>query len=56
MKNVLVLGATGFIGGHIVKKALKAGWRVNANRLAAHRFKEFIQRQVRFESSVDLLQ
>jgi dihydroflavonol-4-reductase len=28
MFNVLVLGATGFIGGHIAKKALEAGWQV----------------------------
>lgn len=28
MFNVLVLGATGFIGGHIAKKALDVGWKV----------------------------
>jgi len=32
MKNVLVIGATGFIGGHIAKKALDEGWQVNALR------------------------
>ena len=28
MKKVLVLGATGFIGGHIAKAALAEGWQV----------------------------
>jgi len=32
MYNVLVLGATGFIGGHIAKKALEVGWQVNGLR------------------------
>ena len=30
--NVLVLGATGFIGGHIARAALAQGWRVRALR------------------------
>jgi dihydroflavonol-4-reductase len=30
--NVLVLGATGFIGGHIARAALARGWRVRALR------------------------
>lgn len=32
MINALVLGATGFIGGHIAKKALEAGWQVSGYR------------------------
>ena len=28
MYKVLVLGATGFIGGHIALKALEVGWKV----------------------------
>ena len=32
MFDVLVLGATGFIGGHIAKKALDVGWRVHGFR------------------------
>ena len=32
MKNILVLGATGFIGGHIAKKALENDWHVNGFR------------------------
>ncbi len=32
MYDVLVLGATGFIGGHIAKKGLAAGWRVHGFR------------------------
>jgi len=31
-KNVLVLGATGFIGGHIAQAALNAGWSVRGLR------------------------
>ncbi len=30
--NVLILGATGFIGGHIVRAALDRGWQVRALR------------------------
>jgi len=30
--NVLVLGATGFIGGHVARAALARGWRVRALR------------------------
>jgi dihydroflavonol-4-reductase len=32
MHKSLVLGATGFIGGHIAKKALEAGWEVHGFR------------------------
>ncbi|MCJ7734354.1 MAG: NAD-dependent epimerase/dehydratase family protein, partial [Anaerolineales bacterium] len=32
MYKVLVTGATGFIGGHIAKKALDVGWRVSGFR------------------------
>jgi len=32
MFDILVLGATGFIGGHIAKKALSVGWRVHGFR------------------------
>ncbi len=32
MYNVLVLGATGFIGGHIAQKALEVGWNVSGLR------------------------
>jgi dihydroflavonol-4-reductase len=32
MYNVLVLGATGFIGGHIAKKAQEVGWQVSGFR------------------------
>jgi len=32
MLNALVLGATGFIGGHIARTALERGWRVRALR------------------------
>ena len=32
MYNILVLGATGFIGGHIAKKALDVGWKVHGFR------------------------
>ncbi len=32
MYDVLVLGATGFIGGHIAKKAQAVGWRVHGFR------------------------
>ena len=32
MYNVLVLGATGFIGGHIAQKALEVGWKVSGLR------------------------
>jgi dihydroflavonol-4-reductase len=32
MYQVLVLGATGFIGGHIAKKALDVGWKVHGLR------------------------
>jgi dihydroflavonol-4-reductase len=32
MYNVLVLGATGFIGGHIAKKAQDVGWKVHGFR------------------------
>ena len=32
MVNILVLGATGFIGGHIAKKALEVGWQVHGLR------------------------
>lgn len=32
MYNILVLGATGFIGGHIAKKALAVGWKVHGFR------------------------
>jgi len=32
MAKILVLGATGFIGGHIAKKALEAGWEVHGFR------------------------
>jgi len=32
MYNVLVLGATGFIGGHIAQKALDVGWKVSGLR------------------------
>jgi len=32
MYNILVLGATGFIGGHIAKKAQAIGWRVHGFR------------------------
>ena len=32
MYKVLVIGATGFIGGHIAKKALDVGWRVSGFR------------------------
>ena len=32
MYNVLVLGATGFIGGHIAQKALEVGWQVSGLR------------------------
>jgi len=32
IKNVLVLGATGFIGGHIARSALDMGWKVRALR------------------------
>ncbi len=32
MYNVLVLGATGFIGGHIAQKALEVGWKVSGMR------------------------
>jgi dihydroflavonol-4-reductase len=32
MYKVLVLGATGFIGGHIAKQALEAGWQVYGMR------------------------
>ena len=32
MYKILVLGATGFIGGHIAKKALAAGWEVHGFR------------------------
>jgi len=32
MYNILVLGATGFIGGHIAKKAQVVGWKVHGFR------------------------
>jgi dihydroflavonol-4-reductase len=32
MKNVLVIGATGFIGGHIALAAIEQGWRVRGLR------------------------
>ena len=32
MKTCLVLGATGFIGGHIAREAVARGWRVRALR------------------------
>ena len=32
MFKVLVLGATGFIGGHIVKKVQDIGWQVHGFR------------------------
>jgi dihydroflavonol-4-reductase len=32
MKNVLVIGATGFIGGHITLAAIEQGWRVRGIR------------------------
>lgn len=32
MTKALVIGATGFIGGHIAKKALEAGWQVSGLR------------------------
>lgn len=32
MEKILVLGATGFIGGHIASKALEAGWEVHGFR------------------------
>ena len=32
MYKVLVLGATGFIGGHIAQKALEVGWKVSGLR------------------------
>ncbi|MFN2281941.1 MAG: NAD-dependent epimerase/dehydratase family protein [Anaerolineales bacterium] len=32
MTKALVLGATGFIGGHIAKKAIEAGWEVHGFR------------------------
>lgn len=32
MFDILVLGATGFIGGHIAKKAHEVGWRVHGYR------------------------
>jgi len=32
MFDILVLGASGFIGGHIAKKALDVGWRVHGFR------------------------
>jgi dihydroflavonol-4-reductase len=32
MFNVLVIGATGFIGGHIAQKAQQAGWQVHGLR------------------------
>jgi dihydroflavonol-4-reductase len=32
MKKVLILGATGFIGGHIAKKAMEQGWIVRGLR------------------------
>ena len=32
MYDILVLGATGFIGGHIAKKAQSVGWRVHGFR------------------------
>ena len=32
MYKVLVLGATGFIGGHIAQEALKVGWKVSGLR------------------------
>ena len=32
MKTALVTGATGFIGGHVVRALVAAGWRVHATR------------------------
>ena len=32
MKTCLVLGATGFIGGHIAREAAARGWQVRALR------------------------
>ena len=34
MKTALVTGATGFIGGHVVRALVAAGWRVHATRWA----------------------
>ena len=38
MKKCLVLGATGFIGGHIARAALEAGWEVRCFRREESRF------------------
>src|SRR5690348_9705811 len=40
MRNVLVCGAGGFIGGHLVKRLKAEGFRVRAGDIKGHEFAE----------------
>jgi dihydroflavonol-4-reductase len=54
MKNVLVLGATGFIGGHIALAAIEQGWRVRGLRRVADAKGHIAQTEVSwYEGDID---
>jgi dihydroflavonol-4-reductase len=56
MKDVLVLGATGFIGGHVALAAIEKGWRVRGLRRAPGATGHITQAEVSwFEGDIDQL-
>jgi dihydroflavonol-4-reductase len=57
MKNVLVLGATGFIGGHIALAAIEQGWRVRGLRRVSGATGHIDQAEVSWhEGDIDYLE
>ena len=54
MKNVLVIGATGFIGGHIALAAIEQGWRVRGLRRVPGKTGHITQTEVNwYEGDID---